>query len=650
MRQKSTYFFIFLFLFLGQRLPLSAQTSRIERLENLLELSNIDTTRIKVLNALYVEYSQNAPLKAKEYAEKALEISERIGFIPGIINSSDNIAEVYHSQGVYNIAIEFYIKSLDYKEKQDDLLSLVDSYSNLGKAHVQLGNYPRALYYYQRSKDINLGLNDPIGLSRTYSNMGVAYYQEGDLESAIQYHRLALDIADSLKNDPIIAINLSSLGRTFHRKKMYRDAQRCYSQLLHIGQKNSDKVNIQRAYQGLSQIYAEQGDYKKAYEYYQFFSLVKESLFRDLQTEQEKDIQNVESKLLSERQRRQLSEAEQARRTILNYFLIACLVFFLVITFVLYRNNLLRKRVNQLLEQQKEDIEQKQIKLEEQTRKIESQNLSIQRKNETLEATFREIERKNKDITASINYAKRIQESMLPRQIKITEALPEHFILHNPRDIVSGDFYWFSHKGDKTIIAAVDCTGHGVPGAIMSMLGDSYLNQIINLQNITEPEVVLKELHKNIGIALNQHENNNQDGMDVAIVVIDRVKKVMEFSGASRPMLLIRNGVLEDIQSNRLPIGGFQKDRPREFSRQTYSLDVPTWFYIFSDGFQDQFGGPRGRKFAKTRLVKTIFTNYEKPLAEQKWILEKTLKDWMGQNRQMDDILLIGVKLDPDTV
>ncbi len=647
----NNYFAVNRFLLIGTLwlgvLVAQAQTpsSKAERLENLLEYSKIDTSKVLILNALYEEYLSSNPLKAKEYAETALKLSEQNNFQKGTILSSENIAKIYHTQGAYSQANEYYIRALSERLEINDRAGVAQSYNQLGNNQVLLEQYDRAIGYYLKSMEISREDKDVKGLATTYTNLGGAYYRKNNFERSVFFHREALALADSLEDWNIIAINLNRLGETYFRQDDYKEALRSYRQLLHLGKKMGDKVEIQKAYQGLSHVYAEQGDYKKAYEYYQFFVDVKESLFQEIQDKKEQFIQNTQSELDRAKKLEQLQKDKYRQQNIIIYAVSLAVVFLLIIIAILFRNNLLKQKVNRLLERQKREIERKNIKLEDQKRKIENISDSINRKNETLEATFNEIERKNKDITASINYAKRIQESMLPRTAKISEALPDHFILFKPRDIVSGDFYWFSQVDGKIILAAVDCTGHGVPGAIMSMLGDSYLNQIINTQGITEPDLVLTELHKSIGLALNQDETNNQDGMDVALCVIDHEKKILQFAGASRSIYLVQDGIARDIQSSKLPIGGFQKDRPRIFTRYEFDISIPTSFYIFSDGFQDQFGGPRGRKFAKSRLFKSLYANYQRPMAEQKELLNRTLIDWMGKNRQMDDILLIGVNV-----
>lgn len=273
----------------------------------------------------------------------------------------------------------------------------------------------------------------------------------------------------------------------------------------------------------------------------------------------------------------------------------------------------------------------------------------IERTAEVVEA-MEIIEEKNKHITGSINYAKRIQEAMLPQNDKINNELPESFVLFKPRDIVSGDFYWFAKRDDKIIIAAIDCTGHGVPGAFVSMVGNSYLNQIVKSNGITEPDKILNELHFNVRKALKQDEpgNKNNDGMDMALCVIDKVKNTVEFAGAKNPLIYIQNNELIQIKSDKHPIGGVQREDERLFTKHNIDISTPTTFYIFTDGFQDQVGGGNGRKYMTKKFRSLLFDLHSRPMTDQKDILDKELYSWMNDEAkfdQIDDILVIGFKV-----
>ncbi len=643
---------------------------RIEKLESTLKMTRNDTTRVRILNNLYDEYqnTKESPAKIRKYAEEALHISEKIKYVQGIIASADKIGNIYQIQGDYTKAVEFYLKALALKENTKNNTKIAESYNRLGSCYALLNENDKALNYLEKALSIYQNVKDKQGIATTLTNLGTVFSKKLEFDKAIQYHQKALVMADSLLDRKLIANNLHRLGETFFQQDNIPESSRSFRQLLYMAQRSGDNADLQRAYQGLAQVAVTQSNYKQAYEFYTQYAGIRETYYKDLQDATQGRLEESNALAELERKKRELAEAESHRQTLWIYLLFAVVLLVLVVVFFLYRSNIQSKRTNKILQSQKEEIEktskelttQKEIletrkieieaknkELEDQKGKIEIQNEAINRKNETLEATFKEIERKNKDITASITYAKRIQESMLPTALEISAGFPENFILFRPRDIVSGDFYWFSEKNGKVIFAALDCTGHGVPGAIMSMLGDSYLNQIINLQGITDPSWILEELHNSIGIALNQQETQNQDGMDVALCIIDPRKKRLEFAGAGRPLLLIQDGQMQVIESSKLPVGGFQKDRERVFTSHVfnYNPENPLSIYVYSDGFQDQFGGQRGRKFSKNRLEELLFEHHQEPMTEQRKILNKTLIDWMGTNRQMDDILVAGFKL-----
>jgi len=300
--------------------------------------------------------------------------------------------------------------------------------------------------------------------------------------------------------------------------------------------------------------------------------------------------------------------------------------------------------------------------------KLEKQNREIAEKSEQLGVALKKIAHQNQNITQSINYAKGIQQALLPKADQLSEYVKDSFILFKPRDIVSGDFYYFREvdsKSDifkifgmhrreqdngkdktpkKIIVSAVDCTGHGVPGAFMSMIGYNLLDEITN-KGITRPDLILEELHRGVRFTLKQKETNNQDGMDISICVIDPQEKMVEFAGAKNPLIYIQNGNVEQIKGDKNGIGGKSDDH--NYTLHKVVINGPTWFYIFSDGFIDQFGGDSGRKFMIKTFRELIFEIHQKPMQEQKEILAAALKEWIGTKfSQIDDVLVIGFKLD----
>nr|MBA3970862.1 SpoIIE family protein phosphatase [Bacteroidota bacterium] len=275
---------------------------------------------------------------------------------------------------------------------------------------------------------------------------------------------------------------------------------------------------------------------------------------------------------------------------------------------------------------------------------------AIKRENKVLEEKVeertQELAQKNKDITSSIQYAKRIQLAILPPLEQVFKYFPESFILYKPKDIVSGDFYWFGVKDGKKIIAAVDCTGHGVPGAFMSMIGHNLLNQIISENGITEPDEILNALHRGVQSALRQGTNvvDTSDGMDVSICCIDSNNEVLRYAGAYRPLFIVNKDKFEKIDADKNPIGGSQLDFDRKFTAHTVKINKGDAFYMASDGYADQFGGEKGKKFMVKRFNELLIAMYPESMEEQSKIMDKTFEDWKGTYQQIDDILVIGMK------
>ncbi len=273
--------------------------------------------------------------------------------------------------------------------------------------------------------------------------------------------------------------------------------------------------------------------------------------------------------------------------------------------------------------------------------------LALVKLNQELGQQYTIIAHKNKDITDSINYAKRIQTAMLILDEQVKNAVPEHFILFKPRDVVSGDFYWFAEKEDKIIVAVVDCTGHGVPGAFMSMIGDSLFNSIVHDREIHEPNIILNELHKGIRTALKQSETDNRDGMDLSLLVIDAKNNIAQFAGAKNQIIYIQNNQLFEIKANKMPIGGEQPEEERLFTLHNIDITQPTMFYLFSDGFQDQFGGKQGKKFMIAQMRELFLKIHHEDMSTQREILDDAIHDWMiqGKEKQVDDITVVGMKV-----
>ncbi len=257
-----------------------------------------------------------------------------------------------------------------------------------------------------------------------------------------------------------------------------------------------------------------------------------------------------------------------------------------------------------------------------------------------------ELEQKNQDTLDSILYAKKIQDAILPLKSKVKKYLPESFVFHLPRDIVSGDFYWFKHTRNKIFIASVDCTGHGVPGAFMSMIGSILLDEVINKKQFDSPDVILGHLHEGVVKALKQSYKSkaSRDGMDVALCVIEDDFTKLSFSGAFRPLILIRNNELIRIKSTPAPIGGI-RERSVVYEKHDLEIQEGDTFYIFSDGYADQFGGDNQKKYMTKRFRELLLKVSRYPMDSQEGLLQEEFDAWKGGQEQVDDVLVIGFKL-----
>lgn len=290
------------------------------------------------------------------------------------------------------------------------------------------------------------------------------------------------------------------------------------------------------------------------------------------------------------------------------------------------------------------DYVTKPINIQELEARVKTQ-LSLKKLNDENTAFLKKISYQNEQITHSINYAQRIQNASLPAVEQLEALLPEHFIFYKPKDIVSGDFYWVEKEKDKIIVVAADCTGHGVPGAFLSMYGIAFLNEIIGKENILEPDEILNHLRETAIKALNNgREKEIFDGMDIAILSIHEDMTSLKYAGAYNPLWLIRNNELIEYKADRMPVGMHDK-MAIPFTCQEVELKKGDCLYVFSDGYVDQFGGSERSKFLSKRFKNLLLEHANKPMEYQKEVLEKTHQEWKGQIDQIDDIVVVGIRV-----
>jgi phosphoserine phosphatase RsbU/P len=273
--------------------------------------------------------------------------------------------------------------------------------------------------------------------------------------------------------------------------------------------------------------------------------------------------------------------------------------------------------------------------------------LSLAKKSKRiLELKNKVIEEKNKNITDSINYAKRLQNALLPSQQSIDKILPEHFIFYLPKDIVSGDFYWVSKSETKFIVAAVDCTGHGVPGSLLSVIGHNALDKAVNEMNLSRPASIIEAMHQIIHNILRHDENSDiRDGMDMALCTFDTELMQLEFAGANNPLYYINNEELHVVKAAQLSVGSTNEEAAQSPTNTMVQLNKGDCFYLFSDGYADQFGGPNNKKFKSKSFQQLLLNIQTLPMKEQCNKIKQTFESWKGQEEQIDDVLIIGIRV-----
>ena len=625
---------------------------------------------LKNIGVLY-QYQGNYPQALENYLQ-SLKIFEQIKDEAGIANVLNNIGIVYRNQGNYKKALTYFVRVQKIDEKNKDQTGLASILNNLGSIYYQQDEFEKAKGYFMQSLNIEKGLKDDGGVSISYNNLGLVAIAEDSVQKAIDYYQKALLLDEKAGNKASAAGTLNNIAYAYQKKD---DLNKSLSYALR-GYKLAEELNSQELVMQLSEtlmtIYEGLKDFEKAYEYQTYHLFAKEEVFNEANTKKVANLQSAyelekkqaEVALLKANEER--SKAESARRQSIIIFTLMVIIVLAVGMIGLYVSNQRRKRMNGILRKQRNVLREKNEEINQQKEEILAQRDAIEERNSQIVA-------KNQDIESSIQYAKRIQEAILPNKEEMKQALPQHFIYYRPRDIVSGDFYWFAKteplplyadspdfqgnkllkgfENEKLILAAVDCTGHGVPGAFMSAIGDSLLNHIVFDRRLHEPASILKALQDGVRKALRQDEIENRDGMDMGLVVIDMEKKELTFAGARNSLWIIQDDEMTEIRGDAVSIGGWQPNQHYQFTTHTFSIDTSTSIYMASDGYQDQFGGPKGKKFMRRKLRELFKEIYHQPMEEQHRIIDITMKEWMSfpaadaaQHEQVDDMLVVGVR------
>lgn len=673
-------------------MPCFAQNKiKIDSLESVLLKETEDTNKVNILNTLSIEYRKKDTKKAIESAIQGEALAKKINFKKGQASCLSSLGNIYFSSGQYQEAIEKYLESLEIKEKTND--KRFAPYNNIANAYFYMGKYEEALKYYlkgleffekigeqekafsltlgagnvyaamqkykdaltyyQKALSICTAISNKSGISKSLNNIGSIYESLHKNDTALLYYSQSLKIKEELGDKVAVATTLMNIGNMYSsgNAKNYEKALEYYRRALLITEETKDKdkkakilINIGSLYSNkgdtekaiqylklgleaateiesidlmmksneeISSLYFKTNDYKNAYIHHKNYTTLKDSILNETTS---KNIAEISTKYETEKKEKAiesltkdklLQDAKiQSQNNLRNGFIVGIVLLILLIILT-YNRYLIKQRAN------------------------------------------KEIGEKNKEITESISYAKRIQSSFLTSEKYIAQRLSDYFIYYNPRNIVSGDFYWLMEKNNNLYICTADCTGHGIPGAFMSLISMGVLNEIIySKTHITRTDEILNELRRIIIMAVNPEGATEEarDGMDAVLCRFDFDKMELEYSSANNSFFIIRNGELLVFKPDKMPVGKHVGEE-KLFTRNTVTLQKGDCIYTFSDGYADQFGGPKGKKFQSKRLKELFLSHCHKPMAVQKEIYAQTLTEWKGVNEQVDDILVMGIRI-----
>ncbi|MEN8203317.1 MAG: tetratricopeptide repeat protein [Bacteroidota bacterium] len=611
------------------------------------EIGDKDKTATCYNNIGYIYKLKGDYVNAIDYFYKALEIAEDLGQKRQMARTYNNIGSVQLSQGSVQRSSEAFEKALALYKELDYSFGIAICNVNLGINSFNEGDFNKSLEYHEKALEIHQEIDNKQGISICYVNMAEIYRNLGHIDKAVEYSLYSIELFQEMGYKEGLAaafINVASLNNRLANSAELSEPKRI--SYLNKSLDNGNKALVlaremnsfsleNAASEALLHTYKGLGNYKKALEFAELFIATKDSMFRE---EKINAILEIETKYETEKKQQQieLQEAQimtqeaviKQQKTYRNALGTGFLAVVLIIVIIIYAY-VQKRRDN---------------------KKIVEQNDQILEANEELKVLNEAISKQNIEIIDSINYAERIQSAMLPPETYITELFNENFIFYKPRDIVSGDFYWIKQVNQYVVLVAADCTGHGVPGAFMSLLGISYLTEIVQRREITQANQVLNELRRQIKHSLRQHGQPDEakDGIDIALCVFDLKNSMMQFAGANNPLYLIRDvdgePELKEFKADRMPLGYYQ-GKDRAFTNHDIALEQGDTFYIFSDGFVDQKGGKDDKRYMSKRFKNTLLKIQDESMHDQKELLDQELSDWMGSNSQIDDILIIGVRV-----
>lgn len=680
----------------------------LDSLTKIYKTTTRDTIQSVVLSEIAKQYRQSDPDTAQTLANKGLEFAKKINYPRGIATNLNILGIVQLNKGNYIQAVNYLFEGLDINKKINHQKDISFNLNNIGEVYRLQENYPEAIKYYNKALVINEKIGYKEGVAIVLNNLGEIYKEEGAYDKALEYFFKSLKICEEIKNESRAALRLNNIGEVYFLQGKDTEALKFFFDAIKLSIKFNNRLHLTREYNNLANTYLHTKDFPKALEYagkslevakevnakkeiaitlktitniyktiqdyakaliyYELFVLYQDSLGNEEVTKKVKEIQfnyemnQKEKEILLLEAEKNIEKQNASTRLLYNVLFGLSALFLLILASALYQKNKFKFKANAILKEKNDMTESQNKELNKAlaTVEIQKQEMFTQNKelyqqqeelfmvNESLETTFKELKLTSERLNKSIEYAKQIQQLILPKKAKVDSFFAEHFSIYLPKDIVSGDFYWFSLlKDNKAVFVLADCTGHGVPGAFMSMIGNTLLHEIVKVKNIESPAEILLNLHFGIRNVLKQKESKNSDGMDTAVCLFEKdvtnaTYKIM-FSGAKSNLFYAKDNVINQLDGNKATIGGFA-EKERIFTNQTFTLKNDNVIYFTSDGYIDQNNEKRER-FSSNKFKQLLSAVSHLPIKEQEQAILFALKDHQKNELQRDDISVVGIRL-----
>jgi len=624
--------------------------ANLQLVENGERIQLIDALNRESWEARYVDREAS-----RAGAEKALKLSKERDYFRGQAYACLNLAVGHFLSSENKDAMELFSDAMGFFSGQQEEPGYASVLTYMGNIYESFGDYETGLDYCQRAYHAASEHGHSEELAEVHGVLGLIYSRLSDHDRALKAYTESLRIREETGDRMAAASSLNRIARIHTLQKRYEEALDYYNRSLKIRESLDQPGVLAWTYLGLASTHEEMGDLKEAR---LFYNRILEDRDQCLD-----DRCRLQATLGLGRTLVRMDHAKEA---------LACFNGSLELANKLEAKPLQVEshyaladfhesagEFEKALHHYKEYRRIREAVMNDETRnrlknqqiafaieKSEKEKEIYQLRNVELKSAYDEIHHKNKEITDSINYASRIQGALLPQKENLARIFPDHFILFLPRDVVSGDFYWAADIGKKMVFAAADCTGHGVPGALMSMLGISFLNELVGERRQTDPGTILDNLRREVIKALRQtgREDEQKDGMDISLCTYDTGTGMLEFAGAYNPLYKVREGTLEEYKADRMPISYYQGIND-PFTTTAIQLQQGDALYLFSDGYADQFGGPHRKKLKYRTLKEILVEIHQQPMERQEQILAERFFAWKGQIEQIDDVVIMGIRI-----